>query len=525
MRKPLVALSLALCTGLGVLPAAEALAAPTSSSTSNFSTNSTPAAPSSSRHANSVSGAQIIATALKYLGYPYTATGNSPSTGFSCIGFVSYVYRQNGIPLPGDLQGALNFAPQVPFSQIEPGDILYFANTVWPGLSHAAIYLGNGRFVHAEYYGYGVRISSFNNDSKDGNYWTQHYMTANRPWGGAAVAPVVASTGNKATPPTTPSTTAVSGGTPATVTVASLNVRSGPAKSFGVITIVPKGTSLTITGSHGSWYKVQLPDGTVGWVVKMGVSTATATTASPPAQSTPVQPKRVGYPTASAHRPTVRSRVSGLRVHSSPSTGASVVTSLGKGQHVQVLARRGNWIKVRTADGSVGWILSTYASGSSSAATSSAKRISTSTASVAGPTVRSSVGGLRVHSTPSMSAPIVTSLAKGQRVQVIGHSGSWIKVRTSSGSVGWILSAYASGSASTATSSAKRVTTRTSAYHGGPTLTAGVRVHARPSLTSRVIGLAAAGTHVRVLGYSGRWAHVNLASGIRGYVYGSYVRS
>src|SRR5437588_4647020 len=171
MRRPLIALSLAVSAGIGVIPVAEASAATTPShveqgskpsqsttapTTSTASSSTAPGSPSYSANAssptrspNSVSGASIVQTAMKYLGYPYTATGNSPSTGFSCIGFVSYVYRLNGINLPGDLGGALAFAPRVAFANLQPGDILYFQNTVWAGLSHAAIYIGGGRFVHA----------------------------------------------------------------------------------------------------------------------------------------------------------------------------------------------------------------------------------------------------------------------------------------------------------------------------------------------------------------------------------------
>jgi cell wall-associated NlpC family hydrolase len=181
-RKPLIALGLIACASLGATPAAKALAAPplsknfnSNSSSTHFSSNLTQG------KGRAVSGAAIVQTAMKYLGYPYTATGNSPNTGFSCIGFVSFVYRSNGIPFPGDLGSALAYAPRVPFSDLKPGDILYFQNTVWKGLSHAAIYIGGGKFIHAEYYNRGVVITSFRNDPVDGSNWIGHYLAANRP--------------------------------------------------------------------------------------------------------------------------------------------------------------------------------------------------------------------------------------------------------------------------------------------------------------------------------------------------------
>jgi cell wall-associated NlpC family hydrolase len=76
----------------------------------------------------------------------------------------------------------LHEGTQVPMDQLQPGDLLFFQNTNWPGLSHVGIYIGDGKFVHAEYYGVGVTVSSLSNDPRDANYWSVHYRTANRPW-------------------------------------------------------------------------------------------------------------------------------------------------------------------------------------------------------------------------------------------------------------------------------------------------------------------------------------------------------
>jgi cell wall-associated NlpC family hydrolase len=133
--------------------------------------------------ANVLNETQLVKTALSYVGTPYTQTGTSPQTGFSSIGFVSYVYATEGVQLPYSYQLILKSAPRVKKANLQPGDLVFFKNTVWPGLSHVGIYIGNGQFVHAEYYGVGVRVSSFVNDSRDGNYWATHFKAANRPQG------------------------------------------------------------------------------------------------------------------------------------------------------------------------------------------------------------------------------------------------------------------------------------------------------------------------------------------------------
>lgn len=457
MRKPLAALSLAIAAGLGVSQAAGALAAPVSQGPLGTQSSQTSShTPQASRPANSVSGAQIVQYALKFIGFPYTATGNSPATGFSCIGFASYVYRQNGIPLPGDLGDALAYAPEVPFSQIQPGDLLYFQNTVWNGLSHVAIYIGGGRFIHAEWYNRGVRISSFNNDPVDGNYWIGHYMTANRPWSGAAVSPVIGTPSGSAQSPTTTPVTQVATGPQALVTVSSLNVRARPSMKAGVREVVPQGTTVTIVGKRNGWVKVQLQDGTIGWVIAAGIGQgATPTSQSQvnptvgstvsPTVGNPSSPQRLSAPTATHHK-TVASRVSGLRLHTAPSTGAPVVTSIGAGQRVQVLRRSNGWVKVRTTNGQVGWVMGSYLGGHATNPVSNTysygsvkTQTKTHTRFVGGSRL---TAGVRVHTRPALKAPVVATAVAGTRVQILGRAGAWALVRLPSGAVGYVYGSY-----------------------------------------------------------------------------------
>jgi cell wall-associated NlpC family hydrolase len=122
---------------------------------------------------------------LSYVGTRYNASGKTPATGFNAIGFVAFVYRMHGIHLPFKLPAALAHAARVPLAGIRPGDVLYFKDTIQVGLSHAGIYLGDGKFVHAEWFGYGVTVTTLTGDERDGNYWGEHVLAANRPLAGA----------------------------------------------------------------------------------------------------------------------------------------------------------------------------------------------------------------------------------------------------------------------------------------------------------------------------------------------------
>jgi cell wall-associated NlpC family hydrolase len=127
-----------------------------------------------------INGPAIVKLALTCVGARYVDNGISPTTGFDDTGFIRYVYASQGIALPSNLRVMRRQGIHVTKADLEPGDLLFFQNTVAPGLSHVGIYVGNGTFVHAEWYGYGVTVSSLTNDARDGNYWATHYRTAVR---------------------------------------------------------------------------------------------------------------------------------------------------------------------------------------------------------------------------------------------------------------------------------------------------------------------------------------------------------
>jgi cell wall-associated NlpC family hydrolase len=97
----------------------------------------------------------VVSIALQYLGVPYVWGGSSPSTGFDCSGFTSYVYAQVGIYLPHHAASQYSMGTAVPYDQLAPGDLVFFS-----GLGHVGIYIGSGQFVHAPHTGDVVRISS-----------------------------------------------------------------------------------------------------------------------------------------------------------------------------------------------------------------------------------------------------------------------------------------------------------------------------------------------------------------------------
>jgi cell wall-associated NlpC family hydrolase len=101
------------------------------------------------RDSPDVRAAKIIALAHKFVGAKYQFGGSSPTQGFDCSGLVQYVYGKNGIALPRSSKELYNAGKPVRFSELAPGDLVFKSNTYKSGISHVAIYIGDGNILHA----------------------------------------------------------------------------------------------------------------------------------------------------------------------------------------------------------------------------------------------------------------------------------------------------------------------------------------------------------------------------------------
>ena len=111
--------------------------------------------------------------ALALLGTPYRYGGSNPSTGLDCSGLVRHVF---GAVLNRDLprrsEEISRVGQPVSRAELQPGDLVFF-NTLQRAYSHVAIYIGEGRFVHAPAGTGRVRIEGL-----DDRYWAARFNGA-----------------------------------------------------------------------------------------------------------------------------------------------------------------------------------------------------------------------------------------------------------------------------------------------------------------------------------------------------------
>jgi cell wall-associated NlpC family hydrolase len=116
---------------------------------------------------------QLLRGAFALLGTRYRSGGDSPSTGFDCSGFTTWVFNKYGINLPRSSREQFQVGQQVAKTNLKKGDLVFFGSK--RGISHVGIYLENGKFIHSASNGKDVQVSSLDED-----YWRARYAGGRR---------------------------------------------------------------------------------------------------------------------------------------------------------------------------------------------------------------------------------------------------------------------------------------------------------------------------------------------------------
>lgn len=110
----------------------------------------------------------VVDKALAQVGDAYGAGGDGPNV-FDCSGLVVYAWRSVGVDLTHYSWAQYKETKRIPLKDAVPGDLaFYFEN----GAHHVAVYIGDGKVVHASDYGIGVVKGTVK-----GTPWTNQHFT------------------------------------------------------------------------------------------------------------------------------------------------------------------------------------------------------------------------------------------------------------------------------------------------------------------------------------------------------------
>lgn len=90
----------------------------------------------------SAQGKDIAIYACGFVGNPYVLGGTSLTSGADCSGFTQAVYKAFGYNIPRTSYQQRSVGKAVSYAEAQPGDLICYAG-------HVAMYIGNGRIVHA----------------------------------------------------------------------------------------------------------------------------------------------------------------------------------------------------------------------------------------------------------------------------------------------------------------------------------------------------------------------------------------
>lgn len=103
--------------------------------------------------------AELCEYAIQFVGNPYVWGGTSLTNGADCSGFVLSVFKNYGITLPHYSKSQSNYGTEISYKNAQPGDLLFYGSSA-SSISHVAIYIGDGKIVHANDEKTGIIISN-----------------------------------------------------------------------------------------------------------------------------------------------------------------------------------------------------------------------------------------------------------------------------------------------------------------------------------------------------------------------------
>ncbi|MDU4412405.1 MAG: SH3 domain-containing protein [Paeniclostridium sordellii] len=205
------------------------------------------------------------------------------------------------------------------------------------------------------------------------------------------------------------------------VAATSLNVRSGPSTSHGIIGSLKNNEKVEVISESNGWSKIKY-NGKEGYVSSTYLKDSNEGGTSKPDEKPNVEIK-IKVVTATS-----------LNVRSGPSTGHGIIGSLKNNEKVEVISESNGWSKIKY-NGKEGYVSSTYLKDSNEGgAVTPPEQTKTKVVTAT---------SLNVRSGPSTGHGIIGSLKNNEKVEVISESNGWSKIKYN-GKEGYVSSTYLS---------------------------------------------------------------------------------
>lgn len=104
---------------------------------------------------------EVVEYALSFLGGRYLYGGNDPHTGVDCSGFTRYILQNAaGISMNRSSIYQASQGESISAEEMQPGDLIFYGKG--KSINHVAMYIGDGRIVHASTEKTGIKTSPWN---------------------------------------------------------------------------------------------------------------------------------------------------------------------------------------------------------------------------------------------------------------------------------------------------------------------------------------------------------------------------
>ena len=299
------------------------------------------------------------------------------------------------------------------------------------------------------------------------------------------------------------------------VTTDGLNLRTGPSTGDSIITVIPRGASVSLDGGSQNGFLSLTYSGSWGWAHGDWISTG---------GSGPVTTPGATGTTTVIDGP--------LNLRSGPSTGNSSITLMPYGASMSLTGETsGEWVRV-VYNGTTGWAHSAYLGSGGSGTPSQPSQPSNPGV---GDTVIGSMvttDNLNMRSGPSTSNGLITTIPRGVTVELMGNAqGGWYPVRYA-GNKGWSHGDWLRSAGSTTPAPAPDPAPSNpggvnigDTIVGEMTVTVGLNLRSGPGTNYGVLVVMPANVGVSVMGEPVNGFYPLTFHGTKGWASGDYLRS